>query len=357
MALAAGLAQGQQMKYGVPVKAGPMDTVLLKDYEPESSVVVAKTTIAKARYAAIDVHTHDSMSGIQTAADVARWVKTMDEVGIQVSVVFIDGTGEEFARQAKLFAGYPKRFQLWCGLYTKDFEAPDYPARAAAEVERCYQNGARGMGEISDKGWGFQQERLPMGKRLHLDDRRLDLVWKKCAELKMPINIHVADHPSCWRPLGNHQERTADFQTFNLYGKPVPGYEELMVRREKLLARNPQTTFIFCHLSNQGNDLASLSRILDKYPNFYVDVSARDYELGRTPRAAAKFLAKYGDRVMFGTDMGADAEMYRGWWRLLESADEYMQGRLWWRQYGLELPAPVLEKLYRGNAKRLLNWN
>jgi hypothetical protein len=48
--------------------------------------------------------------------------------------------------------------------------------------------------------------------------------------------------------------------------------------------------------------------------------------------------------------------MFQGWWRLLESADEFIPGRLWWRQYGLELPAPVLEALYRANARRVLNW-
>ncbi|MCX6621937.1 MAG: amidohydrolase family protein, partial [Acidobacteria bacterium] len=200
-------------------------------------------------------------------------------------------------------------------------------------------------GEISDKGWGIQDERRPMGQRLHIDDPRLDAVWQKCAALRIPINVHVADHPSCWRPLGTHQERTPDFQAFNLYGKPVPSYEDLLARREKVLARNPKTTFIFCHLSNQGNDLGALGKVLDRYPNFYLDIAARDYEIGRTPRAAARFLARYGDRVMFGTDMGADAAM-----------DEYLQGRLWWRQYGLELPAPLLEKLYRKNAQRLLNW-
>lgn len=48
--------------------------------------------------------------------------------------------------------------------------------------------------------------------------------------------------------------------------------------------------------------------------------------------------------------------MYRAWWRLLESADEYMPGPVWWRLYGLELPDPVLEAIYRGNARRILNW-
>jgi predicted TIM-barrel fold metal-dependent hydrolase len=344
------------MKFGVPVKAGPMDSVLLKDYQPESSLVVPETRVPKAKFAVIDIHTHDDMNNINTAEDVAAWVKTMDAVGVETSIVFIDAVGEEFAKKAALFLKYPNRFQVWCGLDTRDFDKPGYSQRAVAELERCYRNGARGVGELSDKGWGFQKGKRPIDKRLHLDDPRLDAFWQKCAELKMPVNVHVADHPSCWRPLGPNQERTPDFQAFSLYGKDVPSYQELLARRDALLERNPKTTFVFCHLSNQGNDLAALAKTLDRFPNFYVDISARDYEVGREPRAAGKFLAKYADRVMFGTDMGRDQSMYEGWWRLLESADEYMPGRLWWRQYGLELPAPLLEKLYRTNARRLLNW-
>jgi len=344
------------MKFGIPVVAGPMDSVLLKDYQPESSLVVPETKVPRAKFAVIDIHTHDDMNNVKTAADVAAWVKTMDAVGVETSIVFIDAVGAEFAKTAALFLKYPNRFQVWCGLDTRDFDKPGYSQRAVAELERCYRNGARGVGELSDKGWGFQKGKRPIDKRLHLDDPRLDAFWQKCAELKMPVNVHVADHPSCWRPLGPKQERTPDFQTFSLYGKDVPSYQELLARRDNLLKRNPKTTFVFCHLSNQGNDLAALAKALDRFPNFYVDLSARDYEIGREPRAAGKFLAKYSDRVMFGTDMGRDQSMYEGWWRLLESADEYMPGRLWWRQYGLELPAPLLEKLYRTNAKRLLNW-
>jgi predicted TIM-barrel fold metal-dependent hydrolase len=96
--------------------------------------------------------------------------------------------------------------------------------------------------------------------------------------------------------------------------------------------------------------------VLDAHPNLYVDISARDYEVGRQPRTAARFLTRYKDRVLFGTDMERDPAMYRSWWRLLESADEYLPGRIWWRYYGLELSSSVLKSLYRDNAKRVLNW-
>jgi hypothetical protein len=47
--------------------------------------------------------------------------------------------------------------------------------------------------------------------------------------------------------------------------------------------------------------------------------------------------------------------MYRAWWRLFETADEWMPSRQWWPYYGLDLGADVLEALYRGNARRLMN--
>jgi predicted TIM-barrel fold metal-dependent hydrolase len=242
-------------------------------------------------------------------------------------------------------------------LERRDFEKPDYPQRAVAELVRCYKQGARGVGELSDKGGGLsRQTDLPRDRRLHPDDARLDPFWEKCAELKMPINLHVADHPSCWKPLDVYQERTPDYQHFNQYGADVPSWEELIAIRNKTLAKHPKTIFVACHLGNQGHDLAMLSKDLDKYPNLYLDISARDYEVGRAPKAAVKFLTKYRNRVLFGTDMGRENQMYTAWWRLFETGDEFMPGRVWWRYYGLELPAPALESLYRVNAKRILNW-
>jgi len=348
-----------QLKYGVRLKPGPMDTLLLKDYSPASSLVVPRTPVAKARYPVIDAHTHSWMSEIKTPADVEVWVRRMDQVGVEVSVVQTTATGEEFDRQADLFIKpHPDRFQVYCGLEVMGMEAADYPARAVRELERCYRRGARGVGEITDKGWGLQGSgmALPRAGRLHLDDPRLDRFWDKCAELHLPVNAHIADHPSCWQPLGPNQERTADFQGYNLAGKDVPSYEELLATRDRMLARHPQTRFIFCHLSNQGNDTAALAGVLDKFPNLYLDISGRDYELGRQPRTALRFLVRYQNRVMFGTDMGWEQAMYEGWWRLLETEDEYLPGRVGWRYYGLALPDEVLKRLYRDNARELLNW-
>lgn len=338
---------------GVNPAPGPLDGISARDYAPVDSLVLEQHAIAKARVPAIDVHAH---SNAKTPQELAAWVRTMDEVGVETTVLLTGATGDQFDRMVELYSTRADRFQLFCGVLTTNIDQPDYPERAAAELERCYRKGARGVGELSDKGMGFGGGQLPRPKRLHGDDRRLDPFFRKCAELKMPVIAHIADHPSCWKPLDVYQERSPQYQHFNLYGKDIPSHAELIATRDRMVAKHSKTTFISCHLGNQGHDLGALSQSLDKYPNLHLDISARDYEVGRTPRAAAKFLIKYKDRVLFGTDMGRAPSMYRAWWRLFETADEFMPGRVWWRYYGLDLPAGVLEALYRANARRLLNW-
>lgn len=346
---------------GVPRGPGPMDNVLLRDYAPKSSLVVQETFIPAARFPAIDVHLHHypaRTNANDIGKALADWVKVQEEVGIETSVVLTSATGDKFDDLVELYLkGYPGKFQLYCGLMMDGIAQSDYPQKAVEELERCFENGARGVGELHDKGFGLtRDQKLAPEKRMHHDDPRLDLFWEKCAELNLPVNVHIADHPSAWQPPDVYQERTPVFQRFNQYDQQGLTHGELVDILPRLLDRHPRTKFIACHLANLGHDLKRLGHLLDLHPNLSLDISARDYEVGRQPRAAAKFLLKYGDRVLFGTDMGMEKSMYQSWWRLLESSDEYITGRIWWPYYGLELPDSVLEALYRGNAKQILNW-
>jgi len=92
-------------------------------------------------------------------------------------------------------------------------------------------------------------------------------------------------------------------------------------------------------------------------------VDARISEFGRQPYTARKFMIQYQDRIMFGTDTPPDLEAYLGYYRFLETDDEYidpaashhLQGR--WMIYGLYLPDEVLEKIYNKNALKIFKMN
>ena len=358
-----GWSQGQQSGRRTQTEYdGPMNKVLLKDYDPRSNLLVPEHHPPKAKFPVVDVHVHPRA---RTSRDVAEWVKVMDQVGVQTVVLLTGATGANFDRLAELYLKpYPDRFMLFCGIARDlDQEASDFPEKVAAELERCYRVGARGVGEVTDKGRGFNSRSTvdpsvlkPRDKRLHVDDRRLDLFWKKCAELKISVNLHIADHPSAWQPDDEHQERSPDFQRYNQHDLDVPAHAELISRFHTLLERHQKTTFVAVHFSNLGHDLAQLGRALDRFPNLNVDLSARAYEFGRQPFTAPAFFAKYKDRILYGSDQGVTVEMWRSWWRIIETRDEYIRGPAGWWLYGMGLPDNVLEAVYNRNAKRLLNW-
>jgi predicted TIM-barrel fold metal-dependent hydrolase len=121
--------------------------------------------------------------------------------------------------------------------------------------------------------------------------------------------------------------------------------------------------------AHSSENLAYVDACLECYPNFYVDTSARIAEIGRHPvEEAREFFLKNQDRVLFGTDLvllevgQSDilnlGRFYDEHWRCFETGERQMrhplpiQGR--WKVNAIGLPLEVLEKLYVGNAKRLI---
>jgi predicted TIM-barrel fold metal-dependent hydrolase len=127
---------------------------------------------------------------------------------------------------------------------------------------------------------------------------------------------------------------------------------------ERTAGRHRKTTFVACHFANLDYDLAHLGEVFERNPNLYADISARYAETAPIPRFASQFYAKYSDRLVYGTDMGFDKEMYRVTFRILESHDEHFyetdQFGYHWPLYGLGLSDGVLQRVYHENAAKLL---
>ena len=128
-----------------------------------------------------------------------------------------------------------------------------------------------------------------------------------------------------------------------------------------MIARHPKTNFIGAHIANNSEDLAVVGKWLDRYPNLYVEPASRIGELGRQPFTARKFVIRYADRILFGTDGPWPETRVKLYWRFFETEDENFpysekpfppQG--FWNIYGLNLPNDVLKKLYHDNASKLI---
>ena len=324
------------------------DQILLKDYKPASLHRIPVTTVARARYRAIDMHTHP---WAKTREDVDRWVKVMDEVGVERSVLLTMAHGPEFDRLVDLYSGYPGRFDLWCGFDYTGFDQTGFGPAAVAELERCVRRGAKGVGEEGDKGKGMGFGDAP---GLHFDDPRMDPLLDRCAGLGLPVNIHVADPIWMYQKMDATNDGMMNALNWRLDDQPgIIGHGGMIDVLERAVRRHPRTTFVACHLANLDYDLTRLGQLLDRLPNLYADISARYAETATIPRFAAPFFARYQDRLLYGTDMGADAEMYRITFRILETLDEHFYAPIFeyhWSYSGFGLDPSVLKKLYRTNA-------
>jgi predicted TIM-barrel fold metal-dependent hydrolase len=323
--------------------------------------------VNKPRFPAIDAHNHlaEPFGGGWDNKPPRELLDLLDEAGVTQYVDLDGGWGEDILDRhlAHFKEAAPERFQIFGGVDWSRWKdkGQAFPEWAAKRLRLQKERGAQGL-KIW-KPFGLQVKD-PSDKLVSVDDPRLLPVWETAGELKMPVVIHVADPVAFFDPIDEKNERweeLKDHPDWAFTSPPFPPFVEIMNAFQNLVRRHKNTTFIGAHVGCYGENLAWVARMLDDCPNYYIDVSARLGELGRQPYSARKFLLKYQDRVLFGSDMGPDLEAYRLYYRFFETDDEYFnyntgevpaQGR--WFVDGVYLPDEVLKKVYRANAMKVL---
>jgi len=350
--LAASLGQVLQKRQASQEQRTPT----IEEYQPKSTLVTREHKIERAKFPFIDIHSHHWNP---TPGHVEDLIKGMDSINLRILVNLSGGTGEELRKTVATMKGrYPNRFVVFANMSYDDLDTPGFGKRAAARLEQDVKNGAQGLKIFKDFG---MELKYANGQRVHVDDPEFDPVFEKCAELKIPVLIHVAEPSAFFDPWDYSNERWLELKQFPGRARPssvYPPFETLMAERNHLFANHPKTNFIAAHLAFHGNDLARLGKLFDTYPNVNADIAAVLAELGRQPYSAHDFLVKYQDRVLMGKDI-YEVEEYKWYFRCLETRDEYFdyyrKRHAFWRIYGFEVPDDVLKKVYYKNALRLLS--
>ncbi|MFL6447135.1 MAG: amidohydrolase family protein [Bryobacteraceae bacterium] len=353
----------------------------LKDWEPKSMLELPVTRVTRPKFPVIDFHTHltwdnglDHGGQPQVLASADDLLPTMDAVDVRTMVNLTGGHGD-FLRQALTSHqhAHPDRFIVFTEPAWGRVNEPNYPRDQADTVEAAVRAGARGLKILKTLGLFLRQE-ITAGPLIPVDDPRFDLMWDAAGKLGIPVAIHTSDPRAFFQPIDRFNERWDELQAhpdWSFYGPGFPSNGELQEARRRVMTRHPGTNFVCLHVADP-EDLSYVSECMEAHPNMFVDIAARISELGRQPRAARKFIDRYQDRVVFGTDAvpgGLDMpqqlfceELYEIYYRFLETEDEYFvyaplgkspQGR--WRISGLGLPESILRKVYLENARRLLN--
>ena len=350
----------------------PLD---LPDFQPKSMLEVPATRVERAKFPVIDVHSHLSWSKDDTNsynAPPEGLLPVMDRRNIRTMVNLTGGCGNAVKEAAdKYDRAHPGRFLTFTEPWWSRANEPGYAKLQADLLVQAKRDGARGLKVLKTLGLYLRDTG---GKLVKVDDPRFDPMWEACAALRLPVALHVSDPVAFFLPIDRFNERFEELNNhpdWSFHGADFPSHMELMDARDRLFARHPKTTFVALHVGHYAENLAHVSRSMNRFPNMSVELGARIGELGRQPRAARRFIEKYQDRILFGTDAvpkGVEYpqqlfcdELYQIYYRFLETEDEYFdyapapvppQGR--WRISGLGLPDRILRQIYFGNAARIL---
>ncbi|MFO0898699.1 MAG: amidohydrolase family protein [Pirellulales bacterium] len=334
----------------------------LADWAPKSMLVTKVTPVDKPAFPAIDVHNHLG-GGKQTLTPdrVAGYLQEMNEAGVQ-TVVNLDGGWDEQLEQTldALDRAHPGRFLTFALIDFDGIDDEGWTRRETERLEASFRAGAKGL--KFHKSLGLTVRRKD-GSLVPVDDPKLAPIFALCGKHRRPVMIHTADPAAFFTPLDRYNERWHELNqhpNWLFFGPQFPPRDELLKQFTNVVAQHPHTTFIGAHFGNNVEDLATVGQWLERYPNLYVDIDARISELGRQPYTARRFFLEHQDRILFGTDTTPNREAFRIYYRFLETDDEYfdcaashhLQG--FWMIYGIDLPAEVLDKVYRKNAERVL---
>jgi uncharacterized protein len=348
-----------QIGYKSAADAEQKKTLLLRDFKPVSMLRVPVHEVDRAKFYAIDVHSHvNDAARIDEHMPPERVVEVMNKTNVKTIVILTGLWGEKLqAVIDEMVKPYPGRFMVFTQLDWTKIDDPNFGAEMVAQIRDSVARGARGLKLLKDLGLGVRDK---SGKLIAVDDARLDPVWEECGRLGIPVFIHTGDPEAFFHPIDASNERYEELiehPDWSFYGHDYPSFESLLEARNRVFAKHSHTTFVSLHMGWPEN-LDWVQAMLDQHPNVMVEFGAREAELGRQPRHTRELFLKYQDRVMFGTDNEVTEAMYRNNFRWLETADEYFdywgapgQGRF--EISGLALPDDVLEKLYHKNAERL----
>ena len=366
--------------------AGSSGKLLLADYEPKSMLQVKESHVARSRFPLIDIHTHisgaaESKNGVELSSKRQYYgspeelLGVMERKNIRSMVNLTGGFGDGLAETVKRYdRAHPERFYTFTEPSYPLFLDPQYPKLQAQAIEEAHKNGARGLKILKTLGL-YLRSNITSGTLVKIDDPRFDPMWDMCGQLNMPVAIHVSDPIAFFSATDRFNERFEELNNhpdWSFHGGDFPTNAELLEARNRVFARHPKTRFIVLHVGNFAENLGNVSENLDRFKNVTVDIAARIGELGRQPRTSRAFFEKYQDRILFGTDATPHGDefpqqvfndkLYEIYYRFLETDDEYFdyapakvppQGR--WRIYGINLPEPILRKVYYENAARELH--
>jgi predicted TIM-barrel fold metal-dependent hydrolase len=361
--------------------AGTATTLCMRSLLPRPALAffVAVTLVARAAgndmppgftdILKIDVHSHV----FEDIPQLNEMFRRINARTINVCNNGTDGHLEIMHRIAlELYRKHPDLYPFSSTFDLTRRDQPGYAKQVIAWLDGTFNNGARGVKIWKEIGIDIKDRN---GRFILPDDPMFDPIYAHIARRGKVLHAHLAEPIDAWLPLDPNSPHYNYYSTtpeWHLYGKPeYPSHAAIIAARDNIMKKHPQLVVLGAHLGSLEHDLDGLAERFDRYPNFYIEVSARTRNLARHPSDKVRaFFIKYQDRILYGIDAGwkpyrgnppteAARQGYINRVELRYKMDyEYYAGKGEIRYdnrpvQALNLPRTVLDKFYHGNAQRL----
>jgi hypothetical protein len=207
----------------------------------------------------------------------------------------------------------------------------------SVDPRTSYRGGHRGLVAMlrdyvqrGAKGFGEHKTGVP------IDNPRNLALYAACDEVRLPVLFHMDNLRNMDQPgLPGLEKVLKTFPKVNFIGHG-PGWWASIgpISQQSELEKYPRGP-----IAPGG----AIDRLMDKYPNIFGDLSAGSGAgaISRDPEFGRQFLIRRADRLLFGTDFLAPGQD-------VPQLDLYAK---------VDLPAEVQQKVFLGNARRLLDLN
>jgi hypothetical protein len=237
-----------------------------------------------------------------------------------------------------------------------------FAADTIKQLDRDFAQGAVAVKIWKNIGMEIKDSK---GQYVMADDPRFEPIYKDIASHGKTLMTHQAEPDVAWGPPDaadpswSYYQENPQWYVANRPGFPLK--KTILDARDHVLAENPTLRMVGVHLGSMERDLGNIASHLDKYPNFAIDMAARmDYLMLMPPEKVKAFLMQYQDRILYGTDLdllpnGNLPDDLKEWqsayardWKFLATGETFdWEGK---QVHGLNLPEPVLRKIFHDNA-------
>jgi predicted TIM-barrel fold metal-dependent hydrolase len=313
----------------------------------------------------IDVHVHVFKTDPAFQALLGRLnLKVMDILVMDDTLSYRKQLQPQIEDALALMRGSQGRIAFCTTFDPYKFDNKPFSADAVRQINQNFKEGAIAVKIWKNIGMEIKDRE---GKYIMADDPKFEPIYQDIERHGKTLMAHLAEPDVAWGPPDKNDPSWSYYQEnpqWYLAGKTgFPSKAEILAARDRVLAKNPKLRMVGVHLGSMEKSLPGIAERLDKYPNFAIDMAARMEYLMLAPREQVRdFLIKYQDRVLYGTDLDflPDAkvdDVLKDWqttyardWKFLATDKELsLEGK---QVRGLDLPKPVLQKIFHENAKR-----